>query len=177
MLTFGLLLGLLLIFKGWMYRKTVNYVMIGQRDNIRLTNKTLIQNLNEEIKGKDLSLEKLIKIADQTTTQQLKFTFGKASNNSNQVVINQQANCIGYSALFNSTMNYLIRQQGKEKMYKAKHLKGQLYFLGMNVHDFFDHPFFKDHDFNEVINHQEGTKIYIDPSVSDYLGIRRVSSK
>jgi len=99
------------------------------------------------------------------------------SNNPNKVWSDKKANCIGYSALFNSIVNHLIVQQDQERLYKARHLKGQLYFLGINVHPLFDSPFFKDHDFNEIENRMEGVKIYVDPSVSDYLGIKEIRSK
>ena len=40
----------------------------------------------------------------------------------------------------------------------------------------FDSSYFKDHDYNEVIDLTTGKKTYVDLTVNDYLWIKEVSS-
>ena len=56
---------------------------------------------------------------------------------------------------------------------EAQHKIGHLSLLEMNLHQFFESAFFKDHDFNELNNKKTGQTISIDPSVSDYLWIKK----
>ncbi len=60
---------------------------------------------------------------------------------------------------------------------EATHKIGQLDFLGIDLHQFFESSFFKDHDFNQIRNLGTGEVILVDPSISDYLWINRVVSK
>jgi hypothetical protein len=68
----------------------------------------------------------------------------------------------------------VIQSQHLQDRYRVRHYIGQLYFLGYNVHRWTDHSFFQDHDFNGIEDISTGEAIFIDPSVSDYLGIHRV---
>ena len=58
--------------------------------------------------------------------------------------------------------------------YKAEHKIGEIKLLGIDVHQYFDSQFYKDHDFNEVRNLVTGEKVSIDPTLSDYLRIETV---
>jgi len=60
---------------------------------------------------------------------------------------------------------------------EAKHQIGQLEFLGINLHQYFDNPFFKDHNFNTITDNKTHKTLAIDPSVSDYLWISKVALK
>ncbi|MFT6336982.1 MAG: hypothetical protein ACI86M_003118 [Saprospiraceae bacterium] len=77
--------------------------------------------------------------------------------------------------MYNSASNYLIRKSNMQNVIESKHKIGQLYFLGINIHQFFEISFYMDHDFNVVENKITGEIIIIDPSVSDYLWVKRVS--
>ena len=105
----------------------------------------------------------------------MSFSSYASSNNPNLVYQTGKANCIGYSALFNSIANYLIETQKLENKYRAIHLIGRLDFLGIDLHQFFDDPFLQDHDFNGIENLENGERIYIDPSLSDYFRINYVN--
>ena len=109
------------------------------------------------------------------TTEELHFITSRASNNPNDLINSKQANCIGYSAMFNSIANYLIKKNQLESKIEVQHKIGQLYLLGIDIHQFFDSPFFRDHDFNEIKNKETGEVISVDPSVSDYLWINSIS--
>jgi len=47
----------------------------------------------------------------------------------------------------------------------------QLYFLGTNIHKYFNSSFFKDHDFVTIENKTTGEIFAVDPTVNDYLRI------
>ncbi|WP_025741814.1 hypothetical protein [Aquimarina pacifica] len=114
-------------------------------------------------------------MADEITKTELKFTTNRASNNPNILINTRKANCVGYSAMFNSIANFLIKNNDLENKIKAEHKIGKLDFLGINIHQFFKGTFFRDHDFNELTNKETGKKIVIDPTVSDYLRINRIT--
>ncbi|BDS11559.1 hypothetical protein [Aureispira anguillae] len=174
----GFLLVLTLIFRGWIFRQSISYTPIGTRNHIKLTDKKLIATLKlEQEKQTNTSLDEIIKIARNKTNENLSFTTEKSSRNPNQALKVGKANCIAYSALFNSIANYLINAQNLETKYKAIHWIGKIDFMGIDLHQFFESTFFKQHDYNEILNLETGEKIHIDPTISDYLKIHSVSSK
>lgn len=167
-----LLLGFVL--KGWLFRQLTYYQPIKERTIIPLTNKNLQATIQQKLANQTIDLNILINLADDLTNAHLSFTFGKASSNPNKVLQTQKANCIGYAALFNSIMQYILQTKELEGQFASKHLVGHIHFLGFNVHTFVKHPFFKDHDFVEVKEVKTGKVVWIDPSFSDCLGIGRV---
>ena len=116
-------------------------------------------------------------MSNQITSEKLNFTINKVSSNPNLVTKSNKANCIGYSALFNSIGNHILRSQELTDKYEFKHLVGKLEFFGMDIHKLFNSPFFKDHDFNEIRNKQTNEKQFVDPSLRDYLRIDNVTSE
>lgn len=174
---FGIIVLLIILFRAWIYRATINYTAIGERKTKTLTNEKLKAEINQEIKGKELSLNSIAEIANKITKRKLTFSTGKVSTNPNVLANSGKSNCIGYSALFNSISNYLITKQHLNKDFETKHLIGELDFLGINLHNFFENPFYKNHDFNLIKNKKTGETIYIDPSLSDYFFIDRIHSE
>ena len=172
---FAILLLTTLLLRGWIYRYSVNYTSIGTRNSIEITNQDLLDKIQIHSNDQQADIQKIIKIANSITIETLNFTGGPTSNNPNELMQTRQANCIGYSALFNSIANQLITQYQLTDRIQAKHHIGQLDFLGINLHQLFSHPFFKDHDFNTLQDLQTGKVYAIDPSLSDYLGIKRVA--
>ncbi len=173
----GIIIILLILFRGFLYRTLVNYSKIEIRNNIELTDKNLIEKINEQTENKTLSIEEIIELSNRMTSEELNFTFDKISSNPNLVSELKKANCIGYSSLFNSIGNYIIGKQKLTDKYEFKHLVGKLDFFGLDIHKLFNSPFFKDHDFNEIKNKLTNEKIYVDPSVRDYLRIDNVTSE
>ena len=174
---FGIFIILLILFRGFLYRTLVNYSKVNVRNNITLTNKNLIQEIDKRTNGKILSIEEITKLSNSITSEKLNFTFGKISNNPNNAAELKKANCIGYSALFNSIGNYIIVKQNMTNKYEFNHLVGRLDVFGLDIHSLFDSPFFRDHDFNEIRNKQTDEKIYVDPSLRDYLRIGYITSE
>jgi len=168
---------ILVLFRGWIYRSMVHYTHIGERPAIELTNAQIKAEIDGLIPNDTLTMSQILKISNRLTRKKLRYTSSKASRNPNELCKTGKANCIGYSAMFNSIANYLIQKTGQEKQLSAHHYVGSLDLLGLNLHSFFDHPFFRDHDFNQLKDNQTGETLSIDPSMGDYLKIEQVSSK
>ncbi|WP_346880757.1 hypothetical protein [uncultured Algibacter sp.] len=142
-----------------------------------LTNVNLINEIDAQIKNKILNIEDVIDLSNQITSEKLKFTFNKAPSNPNNTLIKNRAHCVGYAALFNAIRNHILKHQNMTEHYEFTHLVGKLHVLGYDIHNVFDRPFFKDHDFNAKRNKISGKTIFTDPSVRDYLRIKRVRLK
>ena len=168
---------LIIPFRGFLFRTSVNYSEIDHRKNVELTDKKLIAEINNQTKGKVLNIEEIIELSNEITSDNLAFSLHRVSSNANAVYISKKANCIGYSSLFNSIGTYMLQQQQQTDTYEFIHLVGALDVLGFNIHNLFDNPFFKDHDYNEIINKKTHTKLFVDPSLRDYLRIEYVSSR
>lgn len=165
----------IVIFRGQLYRSAVNYTQIRERQTVKITNERLILEIENEIEGQALNHDKIAEIARGITNKNLQFNWTNSSGNPNELFDTQQANCIGYSALFNSIVQYLIDQNRLGEIYETKHLVGRLEFWGIDVHLFFDSPFFRDHDYNSIKNIETGKILFIDPSASDYLKVHQVN--
>lgn len=166
---------LLLIFKGFLYRNLISYTKIGARKEYTITNKKIIQSIEEYTKDKELTIDDIIEISNKITSEKLQFSSREASNNPNINFETKKANCIGYSSLFNSVGNYILQQQNLSETYEFKHVVGKMKFLGYDIHKIFKKPFFKHHDYNEIIHKNTGEKQYTDPSLYDYTWIDRVT--
>jgi hypothetical protein len=172
----GISILILIIFRGFIYRLTMKYRDIGTRKEIVITHKDLIEIIEVKAANRTINIEEIIEIAYEITNEVLEFTGDQASNNPNVLIKSNQANCVGYAAMFNSITNYLIKKNTLEREIEATHKIGELNMMGLNLHKLFKSSFFKDHDFNEIINKKTGKVISIDPSVSDYLWIKRVAT-
>jgi hypothetical protein len=180
----ALLIVLVIIFRAWIFRKSISYTPTGERLTILLIDQQILQELESEMriqmeleaKNTTLSIEKIIQLAQKKTSEKLFFS-KKSVKNPNIIIKEGKANCIGYAALFNSIAQFMLKSQQLEQQYQVNHLVGKIDLWGIDLHQFFNTPFFKDHDYNEIINLKTRHKIYIDPIVSDYFGIHQVSSK
>lgn len=172
LLILGLLIFITILFRGWIFRFTINYSIVGNRNCIELKDKDLIRELSVFQKN---TIEEIIDIAKNQTNRRLKFSKKTSSNNPNNLIKNGKANCVGYASLFCSIGNHLIKTKNLDNKFRFNHLIGELDFLGINLHQFTTNSFFKDHDFNEIENLKTGEKTYIDLSISDYLKIDAVS--
>jgi len=170
---------LVFVFKSFFFQHTVTYTNVDERELIALSSQAIINEINtkKDSLGTTLSIEQMMDISQELTNKQLKFSSGKVPNNPNNAAQIGKANCVGYAALYASIMDFLIRQQNEADKYEVKHLVGTLDFMGNNLNQAINHPFFKDHDYNEITILATGKKIYTDPSVSDVLGIHRIQVK
>lgn len=90
------------------------------------------------------------------------------------LLLPRQANCVGYTTFFATTCNYLLEKNNLSDIWIAKPQVGQLYLLGVNIHNYFNSAFFKDHDFVTIENKKTGEIYAVDPTISDYLRIKEV---
>ena len=167
-----------LLFRGWLYRQFFSYKTIGHRTEYNATDKQLLDYIDEKTKDdKPTDINDIIKISLRLTSDCLNFREAKNDNDPNKLIKSKNAHCIGYSAFFSTTCNYLLTKYGYSDSWTSKPLIGQIYFCGTNVHSYFNSAFFKDHDFNSIENKQTGEKYFVDPTVNDYFCINLVTEK
>ena len=161
-----------LLFRGWFYRHLVTYKSVGQRTNYSATDNKLVDYINASADEQtDPDIEQIIKLGLSITSEQLKFTANKNDTDPNKLITSKTAHCVGYASFFATTCNHLIDKHNLADTWTAKQQVGQLYFLGTNIHKYFNSSFFKDHDFVTIENKTTGEIFAVDPTVNDYLYI------
>jgi hypothetical protein len=158
------------LFRGWLYRHLVTYKSVGRRTNYSATDKILTDYIDTNNDSQtDLEIKQIIKLGLSLSSNQLNFTVDKNDTDPNKLITSKTANCVGYAAFFATTCNYLLEKYKLSATWIAKPQVGQLYFLGTNIHKYFNSAFFKDHDFVTIENKKTGEVIAVDPTVNDYL--------
>ncbi|MBO0360236.1 hypothetical protein J0X19_19910 [Hymenobacter sp. BT186] len=161
-----------LLFREWFYRNLVTYKSLGLRTNYSATNNKLVDYIDASVdKQADTDIEQIIKLGLSITSGQLNFTADKNDIDPNKLISSKTAHCVGYASFFATTCNYLLKKYNLSDRWSAKPQVGQLYFIGTNIHKYFDSSFFKDHDFVTVENKETGEIFAVDPTVNDYLDI------
>ncbi|NRS90359.1 hypothetical protein HNQ02_003299 [Flavobacterium sp. 7E] len=161
-----------ILFRGCFYRHLITYKSIGSRTNYSLTNEKLVDYINANTNKKaDSNIENSIKTALSITSKQLNFTAEKNDNDPNKLITSKKAHCVGYASFFATTCNYILIKNNLAQTWIAKPQVGQLYFLGSNMHQYFNSSFFKDHDFVTIENKTTAEIFAVDPTVNDYLCI------
>ncbi len=169
---------LLFIFKATIYRVIVKYETVGSRKSYEVKDKSLINFIEKELTEEDLiDIESILEKATILTNDKLHFTTSKSDIDPNKLITSEYTHCTGYAIFFETICNYMIKKNILLKDWKAMTRIGELYFLGINIHDYVKSPFFKDHDFVIIKNVKTGQKFCVDPTVSDYLNIDTVSEK
>ncbi|MFB9077963.1 hypothetical protein ACFFLS_04755 [Flavobacterium procerum] len=165
-----------LVFRGWFYRHLVTYKSVGLRINYSATNDKLVDLINSSAgKQTDLDIEQIIELGLSITSKQLNFTVDKNNTDPNKLITSKTAHCVGYASFFATTCNELLKKYNLADTWTAKPQIGQLYFLGTNIHKYYNTPFFKDHDFVTIENKKTGQTFAVDPTVNDYLSINFVT--
>jgi hypothetical protein len=160
------------LFRGSIYRFLVTYKSIGERTTYTATNKDLIKYIEvDEDFANTADIKTIVVRASSKTSSQLNYTTSKNGNDPNKLIESKTAHCVGYAAFFATTCNHLLKANDLDHEWVAKAQIGQLYFLGENIHHYFDSPFFKDHDFVTIENSVTGEIISVDPTIHDYLWI------
>lgn len=160
------------LFRGWFYRHLITYKSVGLRTSYSATDDKLTEYINASAnKQTDPDIEQIIKLGLSITSGQLNFTVDKNDTDPNKLITSKTAHCVGYATFFATTCNYLLDKHNLANTWAAKPQVGQLYFLGTNIHKYFNAPFFKDHDFATIENKTTGQTFAVDPTVNDYLNI------
>lgn len=171
-----LLCGILgLLFRGWIYRHVVTYRSISQPTAYIMTNPDLIKLANSLGTDPFTDVDAGISSALGLTSQQLRYTTSTCSTDPNQLVDSHRTHCVGYAHFFSALCNHWFHIKGVSKDWEATVHRGQLYVMGINIHQFFHSPFFSNHDF-VVIRHKKTQEIIaVDPTIHDYLFINRIT--
>jgi len=156
----------------------LSYSILKTRQTKSLKNDSLKNVIDTWlIQNEDADINDMVDFNLDLTAKQLNFTFGKCSSDPATIINTRKANCIGYSALFSSLMNYTLGKKQLDKRYKCYHYVGKIFYAGQNINALINDPFFKDHDFNLVKDKENKNNIAVDPSFYEYSGIKRVSLK
>jgi hypothetical protein len=165
------------LFRGYFYRLTIAYQITATRPSYNIHNDSLSSYIAHYIKGdQEPDVRSLTNLALQITADKLFYRSSNTLNDPNQLIMHQRAHCVGYASFTATVCNTLFRKF-KLNDWKALPVAGQLYFLGINVHPWFNSPFFSDHDFVLIENKVTGERILADPTVSDYLDINFVTER
>jgi hypothetical protein len=172
------LIVLVVIFRGWLYRNTVSYESISKRSSCLVNSAKLIKLIEVESKDKlEADIDDIVKMSLSITSDKLNFSFGNTSKDPDVLMDSHSANCIGYSCFFTGVCNYLLKKYNLENSWNIEAHVGHIYFFNMNVHNFFNDPFFLDHDFVVIKNIITEKKIAVDPSLNDYFWINYITIK
>ncbi|TND07485.1 MAG: hypothetical protein FD123_3195 [Bacteroidetes bacterium] len=157
---------------------SLTYAIIKERKSKPLGNLTLKKEVDSCIRESgDMQIDEAVNSMLDLTKEHLNFSFGATGEIPGRP-LQFNENCVGYADFFNMLMNYLVEQKGWQKQYVCKHYVGKIYFDGTNLNALFKNdPFFKDHDFNVIKNLRGGNDIAVDPSLYEYLGMKRVALK
>jgi len=161
-----------LLCRGWLYRHLVRYKSVGQRTCYLVTDKNLIDYI--ETSSCDLKkpfIKDIIELGLSITSQKINFSASKNDNDPNKLIKSETAHCVGYASFYATICNSLLKKYNLANKWTAKRQIGQLYFLGKNIHKYFNSSFFKDHDFVTIENNVTGEIFAVDPVVNDYLHI------
>lgn len=161
------------LFRGVIYRFFINYSKVNTRPLVQVEDAELLSLLDSYSIPRDLTFQEMIHQTNKITTDNLQFSFQKCPSNPNNLLSNGKANCVGYSALFTTVANYICSKNNLENI-EIVHCVGKLDFLGLDLHQLFNDPFFKDHDYVKIINHQTNQVIDVDPVLYDYFRIAEV---
>jgi len=162
------LVGILLvswIVRAALFRAVVSYHIVGSRSAVA----SLDPNTNAP---KDI--EGFVDEVLGTTAEWLHFSVGPVSNDPVKLVPGSPANCIGYAALFSALLKGYLQRSGLDDHYSVEPVIAKLYVGGLDLHSSFNSPFWKDHDIVRIKNLKDGSFLYVDPTLFDATGIRRV---
>lgn len=167
-----------LLSRGWIYRHLVTYESLGPRTNYSATDTMLVKFIiANSAKQADPEIEDIIKLSLSITSNQLNFSSDKNDIDPNRLISSRTAHCVGYASFFATTCNYLLAKNNLAHKWMAQPQVGQLYFLGTNIHKYFNSSFLKDHDFVTIENKETGEIFAVDPTVNDYLKIDFITYK
>ena len=175
-LTILILTTVVILFRGWVYRHLVTYKSVGLRTTFSATDEELTDYIDASIGNQtNPDIEQIVKLGLLITSKKLNFTTDKNDTDPNKLITSKTAHCVGYASFFATTFNYLFKKYNLDDRWSAKPQIGQLYFLGTNVHKYFNSSFFKDHDFVTIENKETGELFAVDPTVHDYLYINFIT--
>jgi hypothetical protein len=164
-------------FREWFYNHLITYKTIGVRQTYKATNSVFKEYIDKPILSSKPDIYQIVETSLEMTASKLNFTTGKNDFDPNGLVISETAHCVGYANFFTTACNNLLTKHNLSDEWKASTQIGQLYILENNIHDYFNSPFLKDHDFVTIENKITGEVIAVDPSLYDYFHIDYINFK
>jgi len=172
----GVFLFLCVLFRGCVYRQVVAYESVGVRMSYMVTDNELQDCINASLKNEsEMNIDEIIERSLEITASELNFTSGRNDIDPNKLIHSKDAHCVGYAAFYAATFNYILKEYKLDHAWNAVPQRGKIYFLGMNVHNWFSSSFFKDHDFVIIRNSETGEMKAVDPTLYEYFYIERVA--
>lgn len=174
---------LLFLFKGNIYRMAVKYEDAGNRKFYEVKDDSLANYINQSLPNDEsldatITIDKIIDLSQEITSDRLTFSFEAVESDPQKVIASGDiANCVGYAAFTAAVGDYLIKRFGMQKEWEARPKKGKLFLFGNNMHKNATSGWFKDHDFVIFRNKNTKEEIYVDPTAYDYWGIKRVDKR
>lgn len=170
---------LLFLFRGNIYRMAVKYEDGGSRKSYDIKEGDLATFINQSLPNDEaldatISIEQIIDLSQEITTKVLDFSSDAQESDPQKLFVATEANYTGYAAFTSAVGTYLIKRFGMDKEWEAKPKKGKLYLFGNNMTKDAKSGWFKDHDFVVFRNKNTKEEIYVDPTVDEYLGLKRV---
>lgn len=165
-------LGILL--RGVIFRSVITYQAQAARNGSVINDQALVARLDRE---SIFTVKDVIDRGQRITAEYLEFTTGTCMVDPNQLTRTRQAHCVGYAAFCSAVCNHLLEQSGLASEWTASAWAGKLYMGKKDIHQWFDSPFYKDHDFVVLQNPVTGQRLAIDPVLYDYLHIASVDVK
>jgi hypothetical protein len=164
---------LMFLFRGNIFRLCVSYEPMGQRDFIALTDAELVTEISAWVRlHKAATIEDRIAYARSLTASRVSFVMRTTSGRPDDIVQNGVANCVGYARLFAAILD---RAAGDGQL-KQEILVGELSVFGQSLHQLTNDPFWRDHDYNKITDVNSGEVWFLDATLYDYLGVRQVTS-
>lgn len=175
----AVVLVLLFLFKGNIYRMAVKYEDGGSRKSYDIKDDNLANYINQNLPNDEsldatIDIDQIIDLSQEITTKTLDFSLEAQESDPKKLILSAEANCVGYAAFTAAVGNYLLSRFGMDKEWEAKPKKGKLYLFGNNMHKNVKSGWFKDHDFVVFRNKNTKEEIYVDPTVHEYFGVKRV---
>jgi len=121
-----------------------------------------------------LNLESIHEIAMDLTTESLTFSFKTSSSHPDRAFISGEANCVGYAALYSAIVNYILVKKRLNSRFMVSHLRGKIRFFSFDIHQMFTSDYFRDHDYNRLVDLTKKTSISSDASLADYSLIKYI---
>ena len=160
------------IFREWIFGKLITYRSVSVIKSFPVEEKTLKDKIEKELQiNSESDIREISLQALKITTEELQFSSHSTTINPNQLIHSKKTHCVGYAAFFTTVCNYILVMQKMSDKWRVKHRRGKLYFIGINIHTYFDSKFFGDHDFVSLENKETGEIFAVDPSVHEYLRI------
>jgi hypothetical protein len=167
---------LLLVFRGQLFRLCIHYEPVGERTILVVNNPDLQSEITGwATKNPTASVKSRIAFSRRLTAKSASFVMRSASGQPDDVYVSGEANCVGYARLFAGVLEEVNKAMGAERSVSQAVLIAELNLFGQSLHQLFNDPFWRDHDYNRVTDLETGEVYFLDVTLYDYLGVRWVN--